>query len=70
VAHLIAGCAATFFPPSWSKARIEYEVAEAFKNRQQRKTGPGEQGVTPSGIRIRFYRDQKNQRTTFFPEKD
>jgi len=23
----------TFFPPSWSQARIEYEISEAFRNR-------------------------------------
>jgi len=54
----------TFFPSSWSQARIEYEVTEAFK------TGvPGTrfQGTSPSGITIQFSWDAKNQRTTFYP---
>ena len=54
----------TFFPPSWSEARITYEVAEAFK-----KGVPGSsfEEFTPSGIKIQFHWDPKNQRTTFYP---
>lgn len=56
----------TFFPPTWSKARIEYEVSEAFKSRQQ----IGEQkwiGTSPSGIVIMGFTNSK--RTTFYPTK-
>ena len=54
----------TFFPTSWSQARIQYEVSEAFK-----KGSPKASFVenTPSGIRIQFHWDPKNQRTTFHP---
>ena len=56
----------TFFPPSWSEARITYEVTEAFK---QGTSGTSFQAATPSGIRIQFRWDSKNQRTVFFPRK-
>lgn len=54
----------TFFPPSWSQARIEYEISEAFK-----KGAPETRfdATSPSGINIRFSWDAKNQRTTFYP---
>jgi filamentous hemagglutinin len=54
----------TFFPPSWSEARITYEVTEAFK-----KGTPSTNFLenAPSGIQIQFYWDSKNQRTTFYP---
>ena len=57
----------TFFPPSWSQARIEYEISEAFK-----KGTPGTSFIkpTPSGISIQFHWDPKNQRTTFYPLGD
>lgn len=54
----------TFFPPDWSRARIEWEVSEAFK------TGSAHtqfEASSPSGIKIRFNWDPKNQRTTFYP---
>lgn len=54
----------TFFPPSWSKARIDFEVSEAFKNGTPKT---GFDATSPSGIQIRFRWDAKNQRTTFFP---
>jgi hypothetical protein len=56
----------TFFDPSWSQARIEYEVAQAFS--KGRIINPGQRSfteVTPSGIQIQFYSD--SNRTTFFP---
>lgn len=56
----------TFFPPSWSEARIAYEVAEAFKNKIPNPAG-GWKGTTVGGIDIQFYWDVKNQRTTFYP---
>jgi Bacterial EndoU nuclease len=56
----------TFFPPSWSEARVTYEVTEAFKNGLP---GTSFQATTPSGIRIQFYWDATNQRITFFPLK-
>jgi hypothetical protein len=57
----------TFFPPSWSQARTEYEVSEAFK-----QGTPGTKFVktSPSGLDIQFYWDSKNQRTTFHPLED
>jgi hypothetical protein len=54
----------TFFPPSWSEARITYEVTEAFRTGTP---GTSFQAWTPSGLRIQFRWDPKNQRTTFFP---
>lgn len=54
----------TFFPPSWSKARIEYEVTEAFKTGIPKT---GFDALSPGGIQIQFRWDQKNQRTTFYP---
>lgn len=54
----------TFFPPDWSKARIEFETVEAFKKGQ-----PGSSFVmnSPSGIPIQFHWNSKQKRTTFFP---
>jgi hypothetical protein len=60
------GQGSTFFPPSWSEARITYEVTEAFKNKSPALKG-GWEGTTPSGIKVQFYWDPKNLRTTFFP---
>ena len=54
----------TFFPPEWSEARITYEVTEAFK---QGTPGTRFEGTTPSGMKIQFNWDAKNQRTTFYP---
>lgn len=54
----------TFFPPSWSQARIEYEVSEAFK---KGAPGTGFDATSSSGIQIQFRWDAKNQRTTFYP---
>jgi hypothetical protein len=56
----------TFFPPSWSQARIEYEITEAFKAGVPRT---GFVGMSPGGIEIQFRWDAKNQRTTFYPLK-
>jgi len=56
----------TFFPPSWSHARIEYEVTEAFKSKQL-LGGQKWQGTTPSGIVIEGYTNPT--RTTFYPTK-
>jgi len=56
----------TFFPPSWSEARITYEVTEAFKIKIPDPRG-GWTSTTPSGIEIRLFWDPKNQRTTFYP---
>lgn len=61
----------TFFPPSWSQARIEYEVTEAFKAAIQSGRDPSKsfQFDSPGGIKIQFHWDAKNQRTTFYPLK-
>ena len=58
------GQGSTFFPASWSQARIEYEVTDAFKTGVPRTRF---QGISPSGITIQFSWDAKNQRTTFYP---
>ena len=60
------GQGSTFFPLSWSEARITYEVAEAFKSKLAAPKG-GWEGTTPSGIKVQFFWDPKNQRTTFYP---
>ncbi|WP_302174903.1 hemagglutinin repeat-containing protein [uncultured Hydrogenophaga sp.] len=54
----------TFFPPDWSKARIEFETIEAFKKGQ-----PGSSFImnSPSGIPIQFHWNPKQKRTTFYP---
>jgi filamentous hemagglutinin len=59
----------TFFPADWSRARIEFEVSEAFKVAGPISGEAGVRGVSPSGISIRFHADLKNQRTTFYPLK-
>lgn len=56
----------TFFPPSWSQVRIEYEVTEAFK-RKDVQEGQKWRGVSPSGIVIEGYMNPG--RTTFYPKK-
>ena len=59
------GGKSTFFHPSWSEARIEYEVAQAFKDRQPTKIANQWVGTSPSGIKIQGYSDAT--RTTFYP---
>lgn len=56
----------TFFPPSWSQARIEYEVSEAFKSRQM-LTAQKWSGTSPSGIEIEGFINPG--RTTFYPTR-
>ncbi|MBN9412037.1 MAG: EndoU domain-containing protein [Burkholderiales bacterium] len=56
----------TFFDASWSQARIEYEVAEAFKaGRADTPVGRSFIGTTPAGVKIQFFSD--SGRTTFSP---
>ncbi len=55
----------TFFPPSWSEARITYEASEAFKKREMISASKW-QGTTPSGLRIEGYINP--DRVTFFPK--
>jgi filamentous hemagglutinin len=57
----------TFFPPSWSHARIEYEITEAFK---QGTPGTSFIKTSPGGMRIQFHWDAKNKRTTYHPLGD
>jgi hypothetical protein len=60
------GGISTFFNPSWSQARIEYEVAQAFRNgRIKSPTERSFTAPTPSGIQIQFFSD--GVRTTFYP---
>jgi hypothetical protein len=56
----------TFFPPSWSQARIEYEVSEAFKSKQMLDATKW-QGTSPSGVVIEGF--VTPTRTTFYPTK-
>jgi len=58
----------TFFPPSWSEARITYEVSEAYKVGQSKGLAGGRfVETTPSGLKVQYSWDIKNQRTTFYP---
>jgi hypothetical protein len=60
------GGKSTFFNPSWSKARIEYEVAAGFqKGRALNPTVRSFVESTPSGIPIQFHSD--SIRTIFYP---
>ena len=54
----------TFFPTSWSQARIQYEVSEAFKNRRM-ITSTQWRATSPSGIEIQGYVNAG--RVTFYP---
>lgn len=56
----------TFFPPSWSQARIEYEVSEAFKSMQMLDATKW-RGTSPSGLVIEGFTTPA--RTTFYPIK-
>ncbi|WP_092132157.1 EndoU domain-containing protein [Polaromonas sp. YR568] len=55
----------TFFSPLWSQARIEYEVAQAFKVRQPTSVPNQWRGTSPAGIEIQGY--STPARTTFYP---
>lgn len=54
----------TFFPRSWSKARIEYEVSEAFKGKVMLDASKW-QGISPSGLILEGF--VTPHRTTFYP---
>ncbi len=54
----------TFFPSDWSRARLEFELSEAFKRGVPQTRFAAK---APSGICIQFSWDSKNQRTTFYP---
>ena len=54
----------TFFPADWSRARIEFEVSEAFKVKQMMGATKWK-GTSPSGIEIEGYIN--SSRTTFYP---
>ena len=54
----------TFFPPSWSEARITYEVTEAFKTKVM-LSGQKWSAATPSGIVVEGFSNAN--RTTFYP---
>ena len=58
----------TFFPPSWSEARITYEVSEAYKIGQSKGLAGGRfVETTPSELKVQYSWDSKNKRTTFYP---
>jgi filamentous hemagglutinin len=57
----------TFFPLSWSEARITYEVSEAFKTRSMLSNQKW-RATTPSGIVIEGFTNAK--RTTFYPTEN
>jgi len=56
----------TFFPPDWSRARIEFEVTESFKMRQMHGDTKWT-GTSPSDIVIEGYTSPN--RTTFYPTR-
>jgi len=58
------GGRSTFFPPSWSEARITYEVSEAYKDRKM-STETQWRGTTSSGLVIQGYIN--TGRVTFYP---
>ncbi len=60
----------TFFPADWSKARIMFEVTEAFKAARPKTGVPGVRGTSPGGVDVQFHWDSKNDRTTFYPLTD
>ena len=56
----------TFFPDSWSPARIELEVAAAFRNRQP-GAGLEWRGRSPSGVMIEGWLDPSGNLNTAYP---
>jgi Bacterial EndoU nuclease len=54
----------TFFPAGWSRARIEFEVTQAFKGKVMLDAAKW-QGTSPSGIMIQGFITPN--RTTFYP---
>jgi filamentous hemagglutinin len=60
------GQGSTFFPPSWSQARIDYEASEAFKSKQMLDATKW-RGTSPSGVVIEGFTTPA--RTTFYPFK-
>ena len=54
----------TFFPPTWSDARIRYEAAEAFKQGRPRTRF---KALSPGGVVIQFEWDESQSRTCFYP---
>jgi filamentous hemagglutinin len=54
----------TFFPAGWSRARIEFEVTQAFKGKVMLDAAKW-QGTSPSGIMIQGFTTPS--RTTFYP---
>jgi len=55
----------TFFPLTWSKARVSFEVSEAFKSKTM-ITESMWRGNSPSGIPIEGYTNPT--RVTFYPK--
>ncbi|MGL4597460.1 MAG: EndoU domain-containing protein [Bacteroidia bacterium] len=49
----------TFFPKSWSRARVIREITEAYNNRVYNATEGAWDGISKSGLKIRMFIDQK-----------
>ena len=58
--------ASTFFPDSWSRERVQAEIAHAYNNRRLRK-GNKYEGLTSSGHKINLYLDESGSINTAFP---
>ncbi|MCW9710672.1 EndoU domain-containing protein [Avibacterium sp. 21-586] len=52
----------TFFPQSWSEARVKYEITEAYKRGGDIQSDGSFIGKTPSGILIKFVPPPKNSK--------
>jgi hypothetical protein len=58
----------TFFPSAWTRGEIHRQIASALRHGDAFATGTGPwDGVSKSGILMRFYRDPDSGRVTCFP---
>lgn len=57
----------TFFPDSWSKEKIQAEIAHAFKNKTS-VSGNKYEGLTTGGKKITMYLDDAGEIKSAFPE--
>ena len=56
----------TFFPDSWSRERVQAEIAHAYNNRRLLR-GNKYEGLTSSGHKINLYLDESGSINTAFP---
>ena len=61
------GDPSTFFPDSWSRARVLIEIRGAFQN-QILTGGNYWEGISPSGVIIRGYLDNAGNINTAYPK--